>query len=441
MRLDASKIGLFAGLLGVVSGQESAPSGGAGPERPVRPVITFGQSFSTPIFVNTLPEAWISWSPAPDSNLAVTDVYLYARRDRDGEDDNRIAQSNMTVHFRDRQKGAIDSSETLVREDSDLPPMMTYLLPDGINYTVLELDPEGSYLHDVWNVRVLYMEFDLRNQSHAGTGYSPPFVVLNDESLRDNAIRMLNNQPRPVKQDEVHWSPTTTDVSTRSSPPPTPSPTSGSPSLGAGIDTATPAVEDSGGQSRNGLGAGAIAGIAVSIGVVFIAVAGLSVWFCLRRRQSGSPLARAREVGYGSDSGAIAMMPEKEAAGLTESSSHPVYDHSSAPVAHHADPAAAAVPYAPYSDHVVAPGTAVTTPTLTSLNEPSPVLREQQQQGPGSETGAARQPQQQQPIASRYAHLVEEGMTEEEIRRLEEEERQLDAAIERAGRRHSQARQ
>ena len=38
-------------------------------------------------------------------------------------------------------------------------------------------------------------------------------------------------------------------------------------------------------------------------------------------------------------------------------------------------------------------------------------------------------------IASRYAHLVEEGMTEEEIRRLEEEERQLDAAIENAGRR------
>lgn len=36
-------------------------------------------------------------------------------------------------------------------------------------------------------------------------------------------------------------------------------------------------------------------------------------------------------------------------------------------------------------------------------------------------------------IAQQYAHLVEEGMTEDEIRRLEEEERALDEAIEQAG--------
>ncbi|KAK4144674.1 uncharacterized protein C8A04DRAFT_27611 [Dichotomopilus funicola] len=38
-------------------------------------------------------------------------------------------------------------------------------------------------------------------------------------------------------------------------------------------------------------------------------------------------------------------------------------------------------------------------------------------------------------LTTPYAHLVEDGMTEDEIRRLEEEERQLDAAIEQAGRR------
>ena len=38
------------------------------------------------------------------------------------------------------------------------------------------------------------------------------------------------------------------------------------------------------------------------------------------------------------------------------------------------------------------------------------------------------------PATSRYAHLVEEGMTDAEIRRLEEEERHLDEAIEDAGR-------
>jgi hypothetical protein len=38
------------------------------------------------------------------------------------------------------------------------------------------------------------------------------------------------------------------------------------------------------------------------------------------------------------------------------------------------------------------------------------------------------------PISQRYAHLIEEGMTEDEIRRLDEEERHLDVAIETAGR-------
>ena len=37
-------------------------------------------------------------------------------------------------------------------------------------------------------------------------------------------------------------------------------------------------------------------------------------------------------------------------------------------------------------------------------------------------------------ISGRYAHLVEDGMTDDEIRRLEEEERALDEAIEQAGR-------
>lgn len=36
-------------------------------------------------------------------------------------------------------------------------------------------------------------------------------------------------------------------------------------------------------------------------------------------------------------------------------------------------------------------------------------------------------------IAQQYAHLVEEGMTDDEIRRLEQEERALDEAIEQAG--------
>ncbi|RYP14937.1 hypothetical protein DL766_009532 [Monosporascus sp. MC13-8B] len=396
MRLDVSKMGHFAGLLGVVTGQEevAAPSRGTGQTPPA--LINFGDTFTTStVGADTRGDAQIIWTTAPNLNLAVTDVYLYK----------------------------------------------TYGRADGVNITVLPISSSPDYFSNVWDSGVLYMEFELWNDTHTGKSYSPPFSINYNRGISPNEV--ITQGPDRIKRDkvEVHLIPTTTDVPTGSSSPPTPSPTLGGPSQGAGLGTSIPTAEDNSGQSTGGLSTGAIAGIAVGIGVGLLAVAGLLVWFCLRRRQSGRPLVRAHEVGYGSDSGAVAMMPEKEAAGLTESSSHPVYDPPSAPVAHHGDPTAVAAPYAPYSDHVVAPGTAVTTPTATSLNEPSPVLHEQQQQrGPGGEAGAASQ-HQQQPIASRYAHLVEEGMTVEEIRRLEEEERQLDAAIEEAGHRHSQARQ
>ncbi|RYP80138.1 hypothetical protein DL769_002624 [Monosporascus sp. CRB-8-3] len=443
MRLNASKIGLFAGLLGAVTGQEAAAASEAGLTRQAA-LIDFGSTFPTPaVFSNPQMDVHIIWTPVTNFNLAVTVVYLYMRGVSDGEDDILIAESDMATDFVDisaGQKEVIDSSETLVRRDSVVPTLQTFLSAERTNVTVLPINSEPGYLGDVWNSHVLYMEFNLRNGTHTGKGYSPPFVVIDDDSRMVVANQILMDEPNPVKEDQVDLIVTTTDVSTGSSSPPTPSPTSGSPSVDADLDTPTRAAEAVGGRSGARLSTGAIAGIVVGICVGFLAVAGVSVWFCLRRRQSGRPLARTREVGYGSDSGAVAMMPEKEAAGLTESSSHPVYDHPSAPVDHHGDPTAMAASYAPYSDHMVAPGTAVTTPTATSLNEPSPVLHEQQQQGPGGETGAARQ-HQQQPIASRYAHLVEEGMTEEEIRRLEEEERQLDAAIEEAGHRQSQARQ
>lgn len=59
--------------------------------------------------------------------------------------------------------------------------------------------------------------------------------------------------------------------------------------------------------------------------------------------------------------------------------------------------------------------------------------------GAGAGGGASSQPSKHSRtntpsgIAQQYAHLVEEGMTNDEIRRLEEEERALDEAIEQAG--------
>ncbi|RYO84163.1 hypothetical protein DL764_009372 [Monosporascus ibericus] len=422
MRLDAPKIGLFAGLLGAVTGRDV-------PGRLT--LLDFWNPFPEPaVFVKNQSNIAIVWATATNSRLAVTHVHLYQKGNVDGEDDRLIAEGNVPTDFDNDpvgQKEGIDHSERQVSV------LRTSTLGDQRNQryqTIIPVDQTLAYFSEAWNFHVLYVEFDLSNDTHTGQGYSPTFAVIDGDFQRDDANRILTDEENREKEDVLSATPTT-HVPTGNSATPTPTPTATSRFPSDDLPTASPAA--------GGLSTGAIAGIAVGIGIGLLAVAGLSVWFCLRRRQSGRPLVRAREVGYGSDSGAIAMMPEKEAAGLTESSSHPVYDQPSAPVAHHGDPTAAADPYTPYSDHMVAPGTAVTTPT--SVNEPSPVVHEQQQQqGPGGEAGAARQ-HQQQPIASRYAHLVEEGMTEEEIRRLEEEERQLDAAIEQAGQRPSQARQ
>jgi hypothetical protein len=88
--------------------------------------------------------------------------------------------------------------------------------------------------------------------------------------------------------------------------------------------------------------------------------------------------------------------------------------------------------FTPYSDRPSAAGGAAGsagTPSVRAasmaqtdearISVPSPI--------PGRATPRA--------LTTPYAHLVEDGMTEDEIRRLEEEERQLDAAIEQAGRR------
>lgn len=64
------------------------------------------------------------------------------------------------------------------------------------------------------------------------------------------------------------------------------------------------------------------------------------------------------------------------------------------------------------------------------------VVEQQQQHGIGGVGGGSVATATSVPGApASYAHLIEDGMTPEEIRRLEEEERQLDAAIEADSRR------
>jgi len=197
---------------------------------------------------------------------------------------------------------------------------------------------------------------------------------------------------------------------------------------GGGAPTTLPTGIDasSGGTSSSspapGLATGAIAGIAVACGLIFLALVGALVWFLLRRRRraDGSVAAGGYGNGRPSHRRTADLIAEKEAtAGVTEAPHSPYSEDGH----HNADRAlaggAAGEPlrnevehnreFSPYTD--APPGS---SPAAASAD-------------PDLARGAA--PSQ---MSGRYAHLIEEGMTPEQIANLEEEERALDAAIERA---------
>ncbi|KAK4201246.1 hypothetical protein QBC40DRAFT_278440 [Triangularia verruculosa] len=218
------------------------------------------------------------------------------------------------------------------------------------------------------------------------------------------------------------------------------------PTSGADGSISTPTSElatpDS--ASRTGLELGAIIGIAVGCGLAgLLTVLGI-IWFVVRRRQQKQDL---RPVGsFNSGNRGEDLMAEKEAhtgVDVDASPNSPYSDDGHGNVAYPPGTTAATVAlaattvpshpdqsrsYTPYSDRPGAGARATPSirPDSIALNDegartnvPSPI--------PGRATPRG--------LTTPYAHLVEEGMTEEEIRRLEEEERQLDAAIEQAGRR------
>ena len=74
--------------------------------------------------------------------------------------------------------------------------------------------------------------------------------------------------------------------------------------------------------------------------------------------------------------------------------------------------------------------------TAQPFRDDSHLPSQQRSVGGQEGDGAGSPPRQRSESAARdYSHLVEDGMTQDDIRRLEEEERQLDDEIERAGRR------
>jgi len=229
-----------------------------------------------------------------------------------------------------------------------------------------------------------------------------------------------------------------------------PSGTSGS----IGGETINPAAKASGGGG--GLSSGAVIGIAVACGVVGLILVFALVWFLLRRRQQNKAMHPV-DSSYGSGNRTDELMAEKEAGADVDVTPHSPYSDEGAsvpgPSGTYQDGAAArgeavaagaVAPahhsnrhhqqqdqtrsFTPYSDDRPSGGVAgtpsVRAASVAQTDEPRVSVPSAT---PGRATPRA--------LTTPYAHLVEEGMTEEEIRRLEDEERQLDAAIEQAGRR------
>lgn len=177
---------------------------------------------------------------------------------------------------------------------------------------------------------------------------------------------------------------------------------------------------NSGSGGGGGLSKGAIAGIAVAGAVVFLAFIGGAVFWFLRRRRHGKDRGQ-----YNNPANSTTFMSgDKDMHQVTESPHStfsnyqqqvPLSNLGGAAIAsrdvggpsghHHPDEDGEYVPYRDDDTGHESPATGRRT------------------DGAGTPHGVSRS----------VAHLVEEGMTREEIRRLEEEERQLDDAIQRHG--------
>lgn len=154
----------------------------------------------------------------------------------------------------------------------------------------------------------------------------------------------------------------------------------------------TPSLEENSG----GLSTGVKAGIGAGVGVAGLILIGLLVFFFLRHRRRRA----ARSTDETSLAPANDFIRDKES-------------HSAR---------VAESPHSPASDDDRARDSAFTGGDAAERAPASPV--------PTTGTGSG-----QRDVPSAMAHLVEEGMSEADIRRLEEEERALDQAIEQAGRR------
>ncbi|PTB64436.1 hypothetical protein BBK36DRAFT_22048 [Trichoderma citrinoviride] len=251
-----------------------------------------------------------------------------------------------------------------------------------------------------WYEREMVIKIDWKTQSgDEGFTQSGVFTVANGPFDSEAFGREATDNSQDKQGGEA-----TTSIGNPSLP------TSGPSGTGNGIGGGSSSGDRSGGGG-GGLSKGAIAGIAVACSVVgILLIAGL-VWFLLRRRRR-----RHFDGGY-------------NAAHQTTSSFIATKE---------ARPSVVESPViSPFTDNdnsrAIGPGSgsnAIPIPlhhnAAAGTNDP---VSPQDDRRPSTAASGNR--------SRNIAHLVEEGMTEADILRLEEEERHLDAEIERAARRTS----
>ncbi|KAI1018964.1 hypothetical protein LB505_002855 [Fusarium chuoi] len=237
----------------------------------------------------------------------------------------------------------------------------------------------------------MYIQIDWKKDGASGYTKTELFTVTNTDNATE--INELNDQ---LKKDQSQQETLESTTSSSSSATATLSPSS----------TAGAEESSGGGGGGGGLSTGATAGIAVGAVIGGLLIIGALVWFFLRRRR------RSKKAGDEYVTQQTYAVDKETHGRATDSPNSPYSDEN------HMQPVALG---SLDRDRGVAP-----TPPPGGVPRSSI----------GSHDRAAHSgAQTPQGMSSNVAHLVEDGMTVDEIRRLEEEERQLDDEIERAARR------
>ncbi|KAI2472780.1 hypothetical protein F4781DRAFT_428196 [Annulohypoxylon bovei var. microspora] len=401
MRLDVSTFGILACLSGL-AGAEGSDAGGAkavtadigttSSSTTSNAVLELAALPTPPVYTPGKGNQVITFSNGP----GITDLTVNAVNLKRYSDNATVAMGKADFSTGSTTSTEIHTDEaTLGRRDDILPPLY---FPISNGSVTLVIPSESSQLSNMYGSNVgqpLYYEFQWGNSTSAGTSYSQLIAVALSDGYDSAAaaITATDKGTSPVFVEAIQGEATnpTSVVSTTDSTP---------------AETSSASLTGASSSGSGGMSPGAIAGVAVGCAVVVLLIVGFIVWFfCFRRRRSREQVRG--ESDFAASSGTRAMVLDKEATGSPQSA----YPDDGGRLR---DPDA----YAPFegSRAPPPPGAAFTTNSTTDVASI----------GQASTTRANTPP----PYQSRYAHLIEEGMTEDEIRRLEEEERHLDAAIE-----------